>query len=84
MDETSIESQIREAIAQLPDAEEFTGEDIGRIILRVRRVHRDVEPLDPEDGYNYLIGEIASLLIENARLVRIIERRQRPSDSYDS
>ena len=37
----SIEGQIRATIAQLPDADEFTQEDIGCIILRARLVNRD-------------------------------------------
>lgn len=39
---TSIEPEIRDTLAPLPDADEFTPEDIGRIILRVKRVNRDV------------------------------------------
>jgi len=93
-----IESQIHEAIRQMPDAAEFTQDDIGRIILRARRVHRDaveaskvhasdedLEKLNQvfEPVYHYLIGEIVALMIENARLVRLIEGRQKPSDTYD-
>ncbi len=94
----SMEPGIRDAIDPLPDADEFTQEDIGRIILRVRRINRDVidsstvhasdEDLETlnrvfQPVYHYLIGEIAALLIDNARLVRIIEGRAKPSDTYD-
>ena len=86
-----IESQIREAIRQMPDADEFTQDDIGRIILRTRRANRDaLEAASDRDllslnreVYDTLIGEIAALMIENARLVRLIEGRAKPSDTYD-
>lgn len=94
----SIESEIRKAIIQLPDADEFTTEDIGRILLRVRRVNRDAidsitanaEGVDLETlglvfrpVYEIMIGEIVSALIENARLVRSIQGRAKPSSTYD-
>jgi len=94
----SIEREVRDAIAQLPDADEFTPEDIDGIILRTRRVNQDVidastvhasdadmETLNRvfQPVYFSLIGEIAALLIENARLVRIIEGRAKPSDTYE-
>jgi len=87
-----IESQIHEAIGQLPDADEFTQDDIGRIVLRARRVNRDaVEACEDSEMlaqdfqvvYHQLIGEIAALMIENARLVRLIEGRAKPSSTYD-
>ena len=94
----SMESEIREAIIQLPDADEFTKEDIGRILLRVKGFNRDardsitanaervdLETLDRvfQPAYTMMIGEIVSVLIDNARLVRLIQGRAKPSSTYD-
>ena len=80
-----IECQIREAIRQLPDANEFTNDEIGRMVLRTKRVHRDAyEAIAAgEEAYDILIAEIVSLMVENARLVRLIEGRQKPPETYD-
>ena len=73
-----LEAAVRESLGNLPDAEDFTANEVGRIIARVRRVNNDVldaarqAPEGEEMGpvYSYLIGEIVALCVDVARLKR--------------
>lgn len=80
-----LEEAVRESIRRLPDADEFTVNDIGRIIARVRRVNNDVLDISAERPqgtevqgsgqiltpvYSYLISEIIALCIELVRVRR--------------
>ena len=80
---SNLEEGVRQSIRELPDAAEFTVNDIGRIVARVRRINNDVletsataardieiEGMDRvfQPVYAYLIGEIIGLCIEVVRL----------------
>jgi hypothetical protein len=68
-----IEGAVRQAISELPDADEFTANDIGRILMRVRRINNDVlEGIGQvfKPVYSCLIGEVVSLCVEIVRIDR--------------
>ncbi len=80
-----IEGAVRQAISELPDADEFTANDIGRILMRVRRINNDVLDTMTEAAqgvelegigqvfkpvYSCLIGEVVSLCVEIVRIDR--------------
>ena len=80
-----IERAVRQSIRELPDADEFTANDIGRILTRVRRINNDVLDTMTESAqsvditgieqvfepvYSYLIGEVVSLCVEIIRIDR--------------
>ena len=83
-----LEQTIRDSLKQLPDADQFTANDTGRIIARVRRINNDVIDAAAEATggeaipgmervlgpvYSYPIGEIVRLYVDMIRLEKRVE-----------
>ena len=83
-----LEQAVRDTLKQLPDADQFTPNDIGRIIARVRRINNDVIDTATEATggeaipgmervwgpvYSYLIGEIVGLCVDMIRREKRLE-----------